>query len=556
MSSARSDALYSIWALAWESHALLTEPRHFLDANIYHPALHALLYGPTALGALVIFGPTFVLTRDPVVAGNVLFIGGTSLTAWTTSLVARRWTGTSAAGLVAGCAYLSVPWVLWEWAPTVPHYAALFCLPLIFELVARDSLRPRDTVWLGLLIALQGSVELVYIAPAIFIPLGVIAISRICRRRTRTNGLALSGAMVAAFLLLLPLLLASAEILRANPHLGLQSAWAYHPGDPEQKIDLLKLPWGLFGWWRVPMNRYAAPSPMALPPAAFALILLGGASFLMHRRQALPTAAPWRHAFIWATAGTLLALPPSASWYDTPITLPHAWLYVHVALIHVLRVPMRLGVVALIGFSLATGVAFAELAGRLREQLGSSTAKVASSALSLALGAIFLAQSWTGLGYPSGFTTKAQPFSYPVMTRPFATPFSSELRRGHGPLLEIGAAMFLPPMLRPQLEAVTMFRSIGHWRPLINGYSSYWPTTYPQAMKLAARLPNDERALAALQRLTGVELILVWPDELPTEQRNAWWARAEAADSIPLELVAEDDQVLLFRVRSKPQPAL
>jgi hypothetical protein len=554
LSNRGSDALYTIWALAWESHALLTDPRHLLDANIYHPALHALLYGPTALGALVLFGPAFVLTGDPVAAGNVLFIGGTALTAWTTALVTRRWTGSSAAGIVAGCAYLSVPWVLWEWVPEAPHYAALFCLPLIFELVSRASLRLRDTVWLSLLVALQGSVEPVYIAPAIFVPLGLIAVSRICRLRTRPNGLALTGAIVGAFLLLLPLLLAYAEIARANPHLELQSMWAEKPGVPEQRSYILNLPWGLFGWWRARITAWGA-SPMALPPAAFALILSGGASFLARRRQAFPTTAAWRHAFIWATAGVLLALPAVAYWYDTRITLPFAWLYQHLPSLRVVRAPMRLGVVALIGLSLATGLAFAELGDRLREQLGSSTTKVPwSFATALALGAALLAQAWTGVGYPPEFKTIARPSSYPVATRPDVGPFSAELRGGNGPLLELGSAVFAFPYNVP--EAQTMFRSIGHWRPLINGYSSYWPTTYPEAMTLAARLPDDASAVAALQQLTGVELILVRLDQLPVPRRDAWRVRADASASGSLELVARDDQALLFRVRSSPQLAL
>ena len=40
----QSDTLLITWALAWMSHALVTAPWTLADANIYHPAPHALFY--------------------------------------------------------------------------------------------------------------------------------------------------------------------------------------------------------------------------------------------------------------------------------------------------------------------------------------------------------------------------------------------------------------------------------------------------------------------------------------------------------------------------------
>src|SRR5262245_51594619 len=95
------DIVYSMWALAWQTHALLAEPGRYFDANIYHPVANALAYGPTATGALPLFGPVFAVTRNPVLATDVLFIGGSALTAWTIGLVTARWTRSMAASLVA-----------------------------------------------------------------------------------------------------------------------------------------------------------------------------------------------------------------------------------------------------------------------------------------------------------------------------------------------------------------------------------------------------------------------------------------------------------------------
>jgi hypothetical protein len=285
---------------------------------------------------------------------------------------------------------------------------------------------------------------------------------------------------------------------------------------------------------------------------AFALILLGAASrsVLRSRRTPEVTARAWRHALLWTASGVLLAVPPIVRWYDARIRLAHAWLYEHLASIRVVRVPMRLGVVALVGASLLAGLAFAELTTRLRgdRQSGRAWRSVGLVLLALTTSAAFLAQAWSGIGYPPGFVAPHRPPLYPVAARPRATPFAEILEGGRSPILELGAAVFCVPYLRPSYEGLTMFRSIGHWRPLLNGYSSYWPATYPRVMALAARLPEDMSALVTLRRETGVDLILVWPEELPPAKRDAWRARADSPDSIPLRLVARDDQALLFEV--------
>src|SRR5256712_12802108 len=68
------DIYYSTWALAHESHALLTAPWRIADANIYHPTPSALFYVPAGLGALPLFAPVFLATGNPTLAINVTFL--------------------------------------------------------------------------------------------------------------------------------------------------------------------------------------------------------------------------------------------------------------------------------------------------------------------------------------------------------------------------------------------------------------------------------------------------------------------------------------------------
>ena len=105
--SADFDTLYTTWALGWETHAITTDPARILDANIYHPTPTALLYGPTAFGALPFFAPTFLATGNAVLAINLTLLVALGLTALGAHLVVTRWTGSEPAGFVAGAVFLT-----------------------------------------------------------------------------------------------------------------------------------------------------------------------------------------------------------------------------------------------------------------------------------------------------------------------------------------------------------------------------------------------------------------------------------------------------------------
>jgi hypothetical protein len=102
--------------------------------------------------------------------------------------------------------------------------------------------------------------------------------------------------------------------------------------------------------------------------------------------------------------------------------------------------------------------------------------------------------------------------AYPTMGAPVAADFDAEIARSHGALLE------LPVCPSAASHAVAMNRSIGHRRPLLNGYNGYYPADFPARMALACRLPDPE-ALAELVRTTDLEMILVHTNFLGTARR-------------------------------------
>ncbi len=519
-----SDGGHALWALAWETHALVTDPARLPDANIYHPASNALFYGPTAFGALPLFGPVFLASGNPVLAMNLVFLGGLVLTAWTLHWVAARWTGSLLAGFVAAGTLLTTRWTLWHWIPMVPYWAILLYFPLVMFLAAQTARSGRHLPLLLLLLVLQSLIDPVYLASALFLPLGLLALARLLRRSTRRGGMLLLLTLGVATLCLLPVYAGYARVRAENPSLRTQTVWV--------RENLTQLPEALT----------APQAPTAVPGAVLLLVLVGALAFAARARRAgAAERGVWMHGAFWVAAGLLLSLEPPLFWNGIRIRLPHdlvPWAY------EVLRAPERLGVATLMGLAVLAAAAFAECTRRIRAvPRRPGLRSLAEPALAaLVMGAMYAEYLW-GPAY-SVASWPTLPGSYPVLERSQGPPgFVAALRRSRGPLLELPIDVRHHHGRAANLQARAMVRSISHWRPLLNGYSSFWPEGFRERMELASRLP-DPGALAALRRETGLEHVLVrrGPATL------AWEALAERGGRDDLRVVAWTADDLLFAV--------
>jgi hypothetical protein len=257
----------------------------------------------------------------------------------------------------------------------------------------------------------------------------------------------------------------------------------------------------------------------------------------------------WAHAALWAVIGTGLSLRPQVLWRGTTFTLPHLALARSWApALAFIRVPERLAVSAWVGLALLAGLAFAELVPPSR---GRRTHAL-SAGLACALAVVIYAQYARGLGQPVAYGSPL-PGVYPLQQAIRGdSSILQVLRASEGPVIELPLDPSVPTS--PAYQAAAMYRSIFHWQPLLNGYSSYWPREFPELMSLAAQLP-DAGALQELRRRTGLRLVLI---RLTTHVRNEaqlqpvrqlWRGIATRRDRADLELVAADDELMLFRVR-------
>jgi hypothetical protein len=513
--STRFDALYAAWALAWETHTLTTAPTALPDANIYHPTGRALFYGPTAFGALPFFAPLFLASGNPTLALNATYLVSIVLTAAALHLVVWRWTGAHLAGVVGAWTFLTSRWVFWEWLPTAPHAAVLCYLPLIVLRASVPAARLADTAPLLVLIVAQCLTDLSYVAPAVLFPLALLAVLRVLRRATRGAGLRLLAVVGMALVALAPAIAGHLEVVQDNPLLRQQTIWRIGEGPRA-------LPWG-------PIATF---TPLSVAPVVFAVIALGAVAAWVGRRSDT-TRRAWRHAASWSAVGLVISLTPVVLWNDQPVHLPHDWLQAWLPIYRFVRAPSRLGIVALIGVALLAGLAFAALADRLGSRRRALAPLLAAGAV-----AVTYAQYARGFSWP--FPRAALSDAYPLQAAISSDPLVEHLRASDGAVLEL--PINRPGSRKPYQQAAAMYRSIFHWRPLVNGYSSYFPATFPGRMHAATQLP-DPWALAALRAETGMTSIVVH-GALLTPAERARWMKTVAG----LTLVAQLGEDLLFAV--------
>ncbi len=517
------DTRYSAWVLAWESHALATPGVRLGEANIYHPAKDALYYGPAGFGALPYFAPAFLATGNAAFATNLLLLLSAALSALSLHWVVRRWTGLDSAGFVAAATLLLHPWYLRGFVAATPHLSPLQYFPLIVWLAAARELSHARVALLSALIVAQCMTDPVYVAAAVAAPVGLLAAWRIARAESRRDGLVLAGALGAALLGLVPFLLGYLRVRADNPLLAQQSPWknGWHP------TDLTALLWQF-------------PAPTTLAPAALLLVALGVALAVRRRARregALGHDPGWAQAALWVVVGVWISLTPIVRWAPYKIYPPHYLLDLTTPLYEIIRAPDRLGVAAFIGAGILTGIAFAEIVRALERRV-TRTRTITRAALATAVVCALYA-------FPAGHVSIAREYRVQQMPVPPPT-LAAEIVRGTGPLVALPALRPRSSVPSARWNATAMYLSTFHWRPLLNGYSSYWPAGFVERMVLAEQLPAPQ-AIRRLVQTTGVRSIWVDMSEYGPRDQNRW--RAARLGQVPgLVLRARENRQLLFDI--------
>ncbi len=488
------DWIYTSWTLAWQVHAIAIGAP-LAAANIYHPAPDALFYGPLCTGLLPLFAPVYWASGNALLAVEVAYLFAVMLTGVSVHLVVRAWTRSWAAGAVAVATLFACDGSIAMTAPA-PQWAALaFFAPLVWALDRASTWRGAAIV--ALLATAQCLTEPVYVAPAVIGLVCAAGVLRLFATKTRPTGIRLLVAAAASVALLLPLVIGFLRVRLANPALAAQTLWP--------TTEYVASPTEVAAVW---LQNLPQELPLRfLVPALAAVALIRA----FDRSRATTV-----HAITWLDAG-LLAVLPFALWLAA-IALASVTGFETLPLL--LRVPERLVLGGFIGVALVGGLAWHSIAS-------AAAAHGGRLAIAAPIFGAALALLWHGLVLP--------PLALPIFPERGAQPtVAALLRTGSGPVLELPS------------DPWAMHRSLSHWRPLLNGYASFWPAGWDARMEDAARLP-DGAALARLVQSTGLATVVVRVSQLPVAERARWKLPLEPRVA-GLVLVAQEGDVLVFDV--------
>lgn len=495
----RADFRLLVWALAWDAHALVTQPWNIFNANTFYPAPYSLAYSEHLLGYAPLFAPTYWLTHNPVLAANLLILLIFTLRALSMYVFARLYVPAPAAAL-AGVFY-GFPAAA-RYDLVYFHVHGFFYLPLALFFTARwlDRARFVHAALLAVALFLQATTS-AYLGFALAFAYGaalpfllVDAWPKIDRRRIIGLALAIGLALLGAALLALPYLWLK--------DMGLVPEY----GDDNPALGVVM-----------------SPTKVKL------YLMYGGVGLIGYVLIAVALLPRWtRPTVVWMgialfVVGMIASSGPTLYVFGLVVRGPYELLARWVPGFSTVRLPSRLIVVAHLGLSLLAGVGAARIVRRAPRPL--------------AWGACLAAATFTLVQQPGrDIATVAYPVGeqVPEVYRELA-------RRRDG-----RAVLELP---RPNWDraAERMILSTTYWLPIVDGYSGYTPQTDDYLQSIAVPLPGNG-ALQRLVDLADIGWLIVHTDELQPD-RAARWDRPLPEG---LKVVARSGGDLLVRVKRQP----
>ena len=493
------DTLLNEWAIAWVSHALVTDPAHLFDANIFYPEKRTLAYSEDLIPQSLMAAPILWSGGSPVLAHNLVLLLGFILTGWATAHVLRVWTGSWAAGAVAG----SLAAFNASSLSRITHVQAQHLEFLPLALLAFDGLlrlpSVRTSVRLAVWFALQGLAS-GYFMLFSMVSLAVAALSRPAewtgvRWKHIVPYAALTGGVAIA--ILAPFVLPYWELHRQ--HLLVRQIDDVLSYSAEWKDYLFTNARIHRAWSR----RFAGGD--CLFPGVVALVCSGAA---------VVRTGAWRDARIRMLAA--IALVTFCLSFGPRFPL-YGWLYRFVPLFDSARAAVRFGQVTLLAIAMLGGFGAAWMLGCVRS--GRMRAALAAGILILAnVDALVAPVTYVPFtGVPKMFAS--------LRSDPHAVLACFPFFAGSG---SIGG------------NARYMLDSTANWRPMINGYSGFIPPAfYDNAAKLS-EFPLPQ-ALDYLRQL-GVTHVVVDMERLSAPRLEA------LGHADRLHLLAMDRGLRLYRL--------
>ncbi len=550
----KQDGLLNTWIIAWVGHALITDPLHLFDANIFFPYPNSLAFSEALLPQGLFALPFNLAFGNTILGYNLVLLASFMLAAYGMYLLVIELTHHRGAALVAGTIFAFSPYNLgnlaqvqllsFGWLPL-----ALIFLRRILE-SERDADRPggaqhtrRDIVLFALFFSLQSLSSIYYaflsgIAVVLFVAWALAARRSQFPALLRIVGrLAASGLLIA--LIVLPFL---------APYFAVQRDMGFQRGilDAEPFSASLKL-FAEVSPHNVVYGSLLAPRPPIvvggypldnLFPGLLALgLAIAGLAAPGSRQK-------WFYALLLAVA-FVLSLGPRlyvAPGMSTPVTLPYRWLYDLLPVAQALRAPVRFDALVMLALAVLAGLGVTSVESKLARKalsVGAKGARTRTSRGWLPLAACAII-SVEYLAVPAA-SIAAVPTGNAI---PAYVHWLAE--QPHGTAIEL-------PMMSGETgglyDATAQYLTTYHWQRTPDGFSGFFPGPRGAIANETKSFPS-ERSVSLLQAL-AVRYIVFHSDKFADGA-----ARLQAIGGYPdLNLAHQFGDAYVYEVAPRAQDA-
>ncbi|MDP3720646.1 MAG: hypothetical protein Q8T13_23025 [Acidobacteriota bacterium] len=522
-----NDGRWSIWVVTWVAHALTSNPLGVYQANIFHPHQNALAFSEGNLVGGVMGIPAWLLTHNPYVTHNFMFILSFVVSTIATYYLVRHLTGDRRAAAVAGLLFAYCPYVFARQA----HSQLLLIGFIPWAMLAFHRFIDRRSVpraiELGVVLWLTGLACAYYgLFAGGMVAAGSILLS-ITRGHWREPRYWMLVTLAAAVCvgLTTPLFVPYLEVQQeAGFARSLNDARAY---SANLGAWLASSSW--LHRWLVPYLQppYMQSFSEVLFPGVLAVVLGGWGAWLGLRQsgahsdvasgfsRTIPRDIIWMYVGI-AGIAFWTAFGPKAGLYTL--------LYHTVPVFSFLRAPSRTGIVVTLCLVVLAAPALMKLMSGRRA--------------TLAFAALLLLA--TGDLYRAPLRTREAP--------PLPRVYKTLALLPRGPVIEFPFWADRPSYPR---HAEYMLTSTAHWQPLINGYSDHIPQDFRDTAVPLNTFPSPE-AFAILEPL-GARYAVFHLNLMPRQVLAPLIERLEVTYRGYLRPIDKDGDAWLFEIVDWPR---
>jgi hypothetical protein len=516
-----TDTDLTIWILGWDVHAFTHHPWSIFDANIFYPFRHTLAYSENMIGSALLAAPIIWLGGSALLAMNVIVFASIALSGLGAYLLARRLGLRAPAAILCGLVFaFAAPRFLRldqfhlttvQWIP--------FCLAHLHGYF--EDGRPRDLrIAIGFfsLQALTSGHGAVFCLLAILVMLADRLVRRTpprLARRVRDVGVTGALLLVPPALIFLPYRAVQREIGLRRGLDGWDITTSSFVSSPTYVDTWLRHALPSWTWLSEPPDAWLFPGVLPLVLAAAGVIA-------WRRSRWRPPVWAWAYVALTVLCLWLAVGPPFGLW---------GWIY-RLPGLSFIRVPTRFVIVGMLGLGVLTGVGFE----RLTRRVPPSTARWLAGVTAALLMAEFVVAPF----HPIRYTMEIPDIDRYVATLP-----------GRVAVVDLPLPDSQSLIVREERNSRYMIHSLGHFRPIFEGYSGIQPPGYQEAYWQLTTFP-DERSLQTLARL-GFTHAILHTSLIPSVERAQVEARFSAfADRVvPIATIGEGRLYELRVERSK-----